>query len=146
MNQLGPKFTGNEAHRSFVEFLATNLQSSGLAVTLYLGGWNAPFAFLQFIPSWIWFFAKLGVLLFVFIWIRGTLPRMRVDHVMNFAWKFMLPMAFACIVAAAVWHYAGRGLSGWGASLVVIAIVYLLLSQLLNTKKKFAQRTYRFAE
>src|SRR5256714_3467951 len=53
---------------------------SGLAVTLFLGGWNAPLPFLEVIPSYIWFFAKLGALLFVFIWIRGTLPRMRVDH------------------------------------------------------------------
>ena len=70
-------------------------------------------ALLQFIPSYVWFFAKLAVLLFVFIWIRGTLPRMRVDHVMGFAWKFMLPMAFTCIIAAAVWHYQAHGLAGW---------------------------------
>ncbi|MFL6514808.1 MAG: NADH-quinone oxidoreductase subunit NuoH [Chthoniobacterales bacterium] len=119
---------------------------SGLAVTLFLGGWQAPFAFLAIIPSYIWFFAKLGFLIFVFIWLRGTLPRTRVDQVMNFAWKFMLPMSFTCIVAAAVWHYAGHGLRGWIASLAVIAAVYLLLSRLLETKKKFGQRTYRFAE
>ena len=81
-------------------------------VTLFLGGWHAPLPWLRFIPSYVWFFAKLSVLLFVFIWIRGTLPRTRVDQVMNFAWKFMLPMAFTCVVAAAVWHYQGRGLAG----------------------------------
>ncbi|MEO5719551.1 MAG: complex I subunit 1 family protein, partial [Chthoniobacterales bacterium] len=47
---------------------------SGLAVTLFLGGWHAPLPFLEFIPSYAWFFAKLGALLFIFIWIRGTLP------------------------------------------------------------------------
>jgi NADH-quinone oxidoreductase subunit H len=119
---------------------------SGLAVTLFLGGWHAPMAILEFVPSYIWFFAKLGWLIFVFIWVRGTLPRTRVDQVMNFAWKFMLPMAFTCIFAAAVWFYAGRGLGGWFASLAVIAVVYVALSQLLETKKRFAQRTYRFAE
>ncbi len=119
---------------------------SGLAVTLFLGGWHAPFAFLQFIPSWIWFFAKLGVLLFVFIWIRGTLPRMRVDHVMNFAWKFMLPMAFASVIAAAVWHYQARQLAGWLWSAAIVAAVYFALSRLLETRKRFARRTYRFAE
>jgi NADH-quinone oxidoreductase subunit H len=118
----------------------------GLAVTLFLGGWHAPLAILEFIPSYLWFFGKLGLLIFVFIWVRGTLPRSRVDQVMNFAWKFMLPMAFACIVAAATWHYAGRGLRGWLASLAVILLVYFVLSQMLGTKKKFAQRTYRFAE
>src|SRR5712691_11214909 len=100
---------------------------SGLAVTLFLGGWHAPVRVLQFIPSYIWFFAKLSALLFVYIWLRGTLPRTRIDHIMNFAWKFMLPMAFTCILAAAVWHYTGRGLAGWLWSLAVIAIVYIAL-------------------
>ncbi|PYK94004.1 MAG: NADH-quinone oxidoreductase subunit NuoH [Verrucomicrobia bacterium] len=119
---------------------------SGLAVTLFLGGWHAPVRVLQFIPSYIWFFAKLSALLFVYIWLRGTLPRTRIDHIMNFAWKFMLPMAFTCIFAAAVWHYMGRGLAGWLCSLAVIGIVYIALSILLDTRKRFATRTYRFAE
>jgi NADH-quinone oxidoreductase subunit H len=119
---------------------------SGLAVTLFLGGWHAPIAVLEFIPSYVWFFLKLSALLFVYIWIRGTLPRTRVDQIMNFAWKFMLPMAFTCIVAAGVWHYQGRGLAGWLWSLAVVAIIYLTLSRLLETKKRFAPRTYRFAE
>jgi NADH-quinone oxidoreductase subunit H len=119
---------------------------SGLAVTLFLGGWHAPIAVLEFIPSYVWFFLKLSALLFVYIWIRGTLPRTRVDQIMNFAWKFMLPMAFTCIVAAAVWHYQGRGLAGWLWSLALVAIIYLTLSRLLETKKRFAPRTYRFAE
>jgi NADH-quinone oxidoreductase subunit H len=119
---------------------------SGLGVTLFLGGWQAPVAWLQFIPSYFWFFVKLSILLFVYIWVRGTLPRTRVDQIMGFAWKFMLPMAFTCIVAAAIWHYQGRGLAGWLWSLAVIAVVYFALSILLDTKKKFAPRTYRFAE
>src|SRR5436305_11493564 len=119
---------------------------SGLAVTLFLGGWHSPIAPLNFIPSYLWFFLKLSALLFVYIWVRGTLPRTRVDQIMNFAWKFMLPMAFTCIVAAAVWHYQGRGLAGWLRALAVIGIVYLALSRLLDTSKKFAPRTFRFAE
>src|SRR3954468_20978481 len=97
---------------------------SGLAVTLFLGGWHAPLPFLEIIPSYVWFFAKLGALLFVFIWIRGTLPRMRVDHVMNFAWKFMMPMTFACVLAAAVWHYQARHLAGWLWSAGIVAVVF----------------------
>jgi len=119
---------------------------SGLATTLFLGGWHAPARILEIIPSYVWFFLKLGALLFVYIWVRGTLPRTRIDQMMNFAWKFMLPMAFTCIVAAAVWHYAGRGLRGWLWSLVVIAVVYTALSILLDTKRKLAPRVYRFAE
>jgi NADH-quinone oxidoreductase subunit H len=119
---------------------------TGLGTTLFLGGWHAPLRALEFVPSYIWFFAKLGALLFVYIWLRGTLPRTRVDQIMNFAWKFMLPMAFTCIVAAAVWHYAGRGLRGWLWSFVVIAVAYTVLSIFLDTRRKFAPRTYRFAE
>ncbi len=119
---------------------------SGLAVTLFLGGWHAPLPWLGFIPSYVWFFAKLSVLLFMFVWIRGTLPRIRVDQMMNFAWKFMLPMAFTCLVAAAVWHYNGRRLAGWLWSFAIVAVVYFVLSLLLDTRRKFAPRTYRFAE
>jgi len=119
---------------------------SGLAVTLFLGGWHAPIRGLEFIPSYVWFFVKLSILLFIYIWIRGTLPRTRIDQIMNFAWKFMLPMAFTCIIAAAVWHYAGRGVAGWFWSLAVLGVVYIALSILLDTRKKFATRTYRFAE
>ncbi|HEY2627307.1 MAG TPA: NADH-quinone oxidoreductase subunit NuoH [Candidatus Udaeobacter sp.] len=119
---------------------------SGLAVTLFLGGWHAPIRGLEFIPSYVWFFVKLSILLFIYIWARGTLPRTRIDQIMNFAWKFMLPMAFTCIIAAAVWHYAGRGVAGWFWSLAVLGVVYIALSILLDTRKRFATRTYRFAE
>src|SRR5213595_783539 len=119
---------------------------SGLSVTLFLGGWHAPGRAVDFLPSYVWFFTKLSALLFVYIWGRGTLPRTRIDQIMNFAWKFMLPMAFACMIAAAVWHYAGRGLRGWLWSLLVITTVYTMLSVVLDTGRKFAPRVYRFAE
>jgi NADH-quinone oxidoreductase subunit H len=119
---------------------------SGLAVTLFLGGWHSPLPWLEFVPSYVWFFLKLAALLLVFVWIRGTLPRMRVDHVMNFAWKFVLPMAFTCILAAAVWHYQAHGWAGWLWSFGIVALAYLALSRVLNTRRNLAVRTYRFAE
>lgn len=119
---------------------------SGLAVTLFLGGWHAPLPFLQFIPSWLWFFIKLSSLLFVFIWLRGTLPRIRIDHMMSFAWKFMLPMTFVGVIAAAVWHYAAGGFSGWLCSLLVIVVSFPLLTRLLKTRQNLSIRTYHFAE
>jgi NADH-quinone oxidoreductase subunit H len=71
---------------------------------------------------------------------------MRIDQIMNFAWKFILPMSFTCVLAAAVWHYAERGLAGWFWSLAVLMIVYVTLSMVLDTRRKFAPRKYRFAE
>ena len=119
---------------------------SGLAVTLFLGGWHAPLPFLEIVPSYVWFFAKLSVLLFTFIWLRGTLPRMRIDHVMKFAWQFMMPMAFTCLIAAAAWHYQSHGLAGWLWSLAILVVVYFALSLFLRTNKNLSTRTYRFAE
>src|SRR5262249_19224628 len=119
---------------------------SGLAVTLFLGGWHAPLRVLEIVPSYVWVFLKLSVLLFVFIWLRATLSRTRVGQMMNVAWKFMFPMSVSCVIAAAVWHYAGRGLRGWLWSLLVIVFVYSALSILLDTRRKFARRVYRFAE
>ena len=119
---------------------------SGLAVTLFLGGWNAPFPFLQFIPSYLWFFLKLSVLLFVFIWLRGTLPRIRIDQMMSFAWKFMLPMTVVCILAVATGYYAGGGLRGWISSLIVIAVAAPLLTLLLKTRQNLSTRIYHVAE
>ena len=66
---------------------------SGLAITLFLGGWHFPFAHgLDFLGP-LWFVLKLGVLLFLFIWLRTTLPRLRYDQLMSFGWKILLPAA-----------------------------------------------------
>ena len=122
---------------------------SGLGITLFLGGWHAPLAILEFVPSWVWFFAKLLVLIFGFIWIRGTLPRLRMDQLMNFAWKFMLPMALINIISAAVWHFMLPERAPWERWLVGIALLvgpYLLLGRGLMEGKKLEKRTYRFAE
>ncbi|HTY88069.1 MAG TPA: NADH-quinone oxidoreductase subunit NuoH, partial [Candidatus Acidoferrum sp.] len=55
----------------------------GLGITLFLGGWTSPVSFLTWVPSYLWFFAKLLAMVFTFIWIRGTLPRLRMDQLMN---------------------------------------------------------------
>ena len=65
---------------------------------------------------------------------------------MKLAWTFMLPMAFACVIAAAVWHYNAGGILGWLESLLIIALVYAGLSQLLGARKNLSVRTYRYAE
>lgn len=67
---------------------------SAVATTLFLGGWQPPLPGLAFIPSWIWFLAKTLGLVFVLMWFRWTYPRLRVDQLMTFAWKFLLPLAF----------------------------------------------------
>ncbi len=71
---------------------------SSLVTLLYLGGWNGP----AFLPPVIWFLLKLGLLLFVFIWLRASLPRLRYDRLMDFGWKVMLPLAVLNLIATAV--------------------------------------------
>ena len=66
---------------------------SGLAITLFLGGWHFPFAHGVDFLGPLWFLLKLLALLFVFIWLRATLPRLRYDQLMSFGWKILLPVA-----------------------------------------------------
>ena len=119
--------------------------TSAMAITLFLGGWAAPFSFLTWIPSYVWFFAKLLALIFVFIWIRGTLPRLRMDQLMNFAWKFMLPMSLINIFGAGVWHFMPAGFARWLIVSLLIVVSCVLLSRGLRRNKLFHVRTYRFA-
>jgi NADH-quinone oxidoreductase subunit H len=120
--------------------------TSAMAITLFLGGWAAPFSFLTFIPSYVWFFAKLLVLIAGFIWIRGTLPRLRMDQLMNLAWQFILPMAIVNLFVAGIWHFMPAGILRWLVCSVLIVIPSLLLNRTLKKKKKFEIRTYAFAE
>lgn len=121
---------------------------SGLGITLFLGGWHAPLSFLEVIPSWIWFFGKLLCLIAGFIWVRGTLPRLRQDQLMNFAWKFMLPMTLINIVAAAVWHFMLPlpAVARWLVCAAIVAGPYVLLGRGMLQGKLIEKRTYRFAD
>jgi NADH-quinone oxidoreductase subunit H len=77
---------------------------SSVATTLFFGGWLPPFAnvkalsFLYYVPSWIWFTLKTFVILYLFMWIRATLPRYRYDQLMRVGWKVLIPLALANIV------------------------------------------------
>ncbi|HEX6624895.1 MAG TPA: NADH-quinone oxidoreductase subunit NuoH [Pyrinomonadaceae bacterium] len=74
---------------------------SMLATTLFLGGWNGPFV--EQVPYLgpLYFFGKVFFFLFLYIWLRGTLPRFRFDQLMNFGWKFLLPVAVLNIIVTA---------------------------------------------
>lgn len=78
------------------------LNMASLITILYLGGWNRIF-FLQFIPPVVAFFVKVCAVIFVFIWIRATWPRMRYDRLMSFGWKVMLPLSALNLVGTAVY-------------------------------------------
>lgn len=70
---------------------------SAIATTLFLGGWWGPFA--NETLGWLWFLLKSMAVVFVLMWFRWTYPRLRVDHLMEFAWKWLLPLAFLNLLA-----------------------------------------------
>jgi NADH-quinone oxidoreductase subunit H len=119
---------------------------SGLGSTLFLGGWMAPLAVLQFIPSWIWFFGKLFVSMCVFIWLRGTLPRLRQDQLMNFAWKFVLPMCLLNLFVAALWRFMGDGWLRWVVCSAILILAYVSIGHGSMRREHFGPRSYRYAE
>jgi NADH-quinone oxidoreductase subunit H len=78
-----------------------------IATLLFLGGWMAPFG-LTFVPGIVWFVLKAAAFIFMYIWLRTTLPRLRYDRLMNFGWKFLLPVAtLNLMVTAAVVAFTG---------------------------------------
>ncbi len=75
-----------------------------LASIMFLGGWSGPVfgpPILQSLLPVVWFAARVFAFIFVYIWVRGTLPRFRYDQLMAFGWKFLLPLAIANIVVTA---------------------------------------------
>jgi NADH-quinone oxidoreductase subunit H len=118
---------------------------SGLGTTLFLGGWSAPLAVLGFVPSWIWFFSKVMLSICVMIWLRGTLPRLRQDQLMNFAWKFVLPFTLLILVDVAVWRFMGEGWLRWILCSAIVVIAYVAMGR-AGLGKKIAPRSYRYAE
>jgi len=125
---------------------------SGLGVTLFLGGWRAPLPILEWAPSWFWFGGKFSALIFVFIWARGTLPRLRLDQLLNLAWKFLVPMALINMLAAAIWHLSPQ----WGGvftsppmrwllTAAMLVFPYVWLGRAVNPRAG-AKREYAYAE
>jgi len=113
---------------------------TGLAVTLYLGGWQAPVSFLQWFPSWAWFALKFAALILLFIWARATLPRLRLDQLLNFAWKFLVPLALLNLLVAGIWWWTGRAqfpglLIRWLVCSAILAAAYILLGRGLKDHK-----------
>ena len=87
----------------FLGEYANMILMSGMTTILFLGGWLPPFDFAPFtwIPGPVWFALKVALLLFVFIWVRGTMPRFRYDQLMRLGWKVFLPFSLIWVVLTA---------------------------------------------
>lgn len=91
----------------FLGEYANMILMSALTSVLFLGGWFPPFASLAFIPGFIWFALKIAFCLFLFIWVRGTLPRYRYDQLMRIGWKIFLPLSLLWVVIVAACELGG---------------------------------------
>jgi len=127
------------------EYLAM-FSISGVGTTLFLGGWSAPFSWLGWVPSWIWFFSKMFLSIFVFIWLRGTLPRLRQDQLMNFAWKFVLPLTLLNLMVTALWRFLGEGWERWVYCSAILLVAYVGMGLLGMRRGNLGPRRYRYAE
>jgi NADH-quinone oxidoreductase subunit H len=125
----------------FIAEYANIMTASALMSTLFFGGWDIPFTlwdnvaphtFLKTLVTFAVFWAKILFFVFVFIWVRWTLPRFRYDQLMALGWKFMLPVALAYVVVVAgatlILEYAGIHPASWQFALIMLAINLVLVA------------------
>lgn len=102
------EYSGMRFALFFLAEYANMIVISAVVTTLFVGGWLRPFpswaalGFLDIVPGWIWFLTKTFVFLYIFLWIRATLPRYRYDQLMRLGWKVLIPIAMANIVVTAI--------------------------------------------
>ncbi|MGP8080165.1 MAG: NADH-quinone oxidoreductase subunit NuoH [Dehalococcoidales bacterium] len=108
---------------------------STIITTLYLSGWRGPFDSLPILPV-IWFLIKVFAVFAVIIWVRATLPRLRIDQVMGFAWKCLLPLALINLLITGAQVIFWPNVSQWvivGANIIIAGILILLFSRFFRT-------------
>lgn len=134
----GPFVEYSGAHWA-VFFLAEYINTfaiAALTALLFLGGWLGPF-----LPGVVWFLLKVYALVLVVFWIRGTFPRLRIDQLMAFAWKVMVPLAFYTIVITAI--YLFYDWPSWSLTLMSLAglgvVGYLLYRQMTAPARRVAE-------
>ncbi|MBC7938549.1 MAG: NADH-quinone oxidoreductase subunit NuoH [Chitinophagaceae bacterium] len=97
------EYSGMSFAMFFLAEYANMILVSMLTVLLFLGGWLAPFAFLEFIPGWIWLAIKVFVVVTMFLWVRATFPRFRYDQIMRLGWKIFIPITLVWLVVVGLW-------------------------------------------
>jgi NADH:ubiquinone oxidoreductase subunit 1 (chain H) len=105
---------------------------SAIITTLYLSGWKGPF-----LPPVLWFLIKVFAVFVLIIWVRSTLPRLRIDQVMGFAWKFLLPLALVNLLVTGIQVVIWPNLSQWvivGINIVITAILIVLFSRFFRLR------------
>ena len=97
------EYSGMAFAMFFLAEYANMILISILTTVMFLGGWDAPVAFLGFIPGWIWLGIKTFVVVSMFLWLRATFPRYRYDQIMRLGWKIFIPVTLIWLVVVAAW-------------------------------------------
>ncbi len=116
------EYSGMKFAMFYLAEYAEALVISAITTTLFLGGWRGPV-----LPPWLWFVAKVIVVFFVMVWIRTTLPRVRIDQLMALAWKFLLPLALINLIITAIEVLTWPAALPWEIIPVNIAIMAALV-------------------
>ena len=85
----------------FLAEFANLLSISIMTTTLFLGGWHGP----EFLPGMVWFAIKVMIMVLVYQWIGWTFPRLRIDHMLTFGWKVLLPIALVNVLLTGIGIY-----------------------------------------
>ncbi|MDP2731148.1 MAG: NADH-quinone oxidoreductase subunit NuoH [Dehalococcoidales bacterium] len=123
------EYSGMKFALFYLTEYAEVLAVSAIITTLYLGGWNGPL-----LPPFLWFLVKVLSVFLLIIWIRATVPRFRIDQVMSFAWKFLLPVAGINLLITGAQIVLWPGVSAWlivPVNFVIAAVLVLVWSKFL---------------
>ncbi len=123
------EYSGMKWATFFLMEYAEALAISAIITTLFLGGWIGPL-----LPPFLWFVIKVVAVFFVIVWIRGTVPRLRIDQVMAFAWKFLLPLALINLLITSLQIVFWPEASVW---LIVISNLFIMIALILIWSKFF---------
>jgi NADH-quinone oxidoreductase subunit H len=126
------EYSGIKFALFFLTEYSEALAISAIIATVYLGGWRGPL-----LPPVLWLSIKMLAVFIFIIWIRSTLPRMRIDHVMGFAWKFLLPLALINILITGLEVITLSNISQW----VIVAINFVVAAVLTMFWSQFSRLT-----
>jgi NADH-quinone oxidoreductase subunit H len=124
------EYSGMKFGLFFLAEYGEALAVSAIVTTLFLGGWRGPL-----LPDWLWFLVKVGAVFFFIVWIRTTVPRVRIDQLMALAWKFLFPLALINLLATAVEIVVWPDVSLWllvPVNFAVMIVLVLLWSKLFK--------------
>lgn len=124
------EYSGIKFALFFLTEYAEALAISAIIATIYLSGWRGPL-----LPPFLWFLIKMVAVFILIIWVRSTLPRIRIDQVMGLAWKFLLPLALINLLITGLEVIVLPDISQW----VIVAINFVVTAVLILVWSRFYQ-------